>query len=126
DLDGSGKLSLLAFPGVQRDDSGGLVANGEVVVYALSNGQFTRTPTAFTFAQAFYRRTSSPTKMAKTFAAPAGSRTLRIINGVPPNGGPVDSAHITLNGVEVMRSADFKPKAHVIDIPVHLATENRL
>jgi len=126
DLDGSGKLSLLAFPGVRRDDDGNVVANGDVAVYALSNGQLTPTTTAFSYAQAFYRRTTGPTKTVKTFSSLAGARKLRIINGIAPNGSAVDSARVTLNGAEVVHPADFKPKAHVIDVPVQLAAENRL
>ena len=126
DLDGSGKLSLLAFPGVQRDDNGNVVANGDVAVYSLSNGQLTHMTTAFSYAQAFYRRTTGPTKAVKTFSSPAGARKLRIINGIAPNGSAVDSARVTLNGTEVVHPANFKPKAHVIDVPVQLGLENRL
>ncbi len=125
DMDGSGKLSLLAFPGVHRDDSGQVVANGDVLVYSLANGQFARTTTAFTYAQAFHRHKSGPTKTVTTFQSTAGPKTLRIINGTVP-GGSVDSAHVTLNGVEVASPSDFKPKARVINIPVQLASENRL
>lgn len=39
DLDGSQKLALLAFPGVHRDDSDHLVANGPTELYAYSGGQ---------------------------------------------------------------------------------------
>lgn len=122
---GSGKLSLLAFPGVHRDDSGNLVANGDVRVYALANGQITPATTAFNYAQAFYRRTSGPTTSAADFAATPGQKTLRIINGTTA-GQAVDSGRVTLNGITVARPSDFKPKARVIDIPVQLESQNHI
>jgi hypothetical protein len=125
DMDGSGKLSLLAFPGVHRDDSGKLVDDGDVELYAFSNGQITATTTAFSYVKPFFRRTSGPTKSVANFAATPGRKTLRIINGANP-GQAVDSGRVTLNGVDVVRPADFKPKAHVIDVPVQLKSQNHL
>lgn len=125
DMDGSGKLSLLSFPGVHRDDSGKLVDDGDVEVYAFSNGKITATTTTFSYAETFYRNASGPTKSVANFAATPGRRILRIINGTEA-GNTVDSGHVTLNGVDVVRPADFKPKAHVIDIPVQLAPQNHL
>jgi hypothetical protein len=125
DMDGSGKLSLLAFPGVHRDDSGKLVNDGDVAVYAFSNGKISATTTTFSYAQAFYRRTSGPTKSVANFAATPGRKTLRIINGTGA-GNPVDSGRVTLNGVDVVRPADFKPKTHVIEVSVQLAPQNHI
>jgi hypothetical protein len=125
DLDGSGRLALLAFPGVHRDDSGRITPNGDILVYALTGGQLARTTSAFAYAQAFYRRTSGPAKTVSSFASAPGRKTLRIINGTSP-GGSVSSAHVTLNGVEVARPSDFNAKVRVINIPVQVESENRL
>jgi hypothetical protein len=125
DMDGSGKLSLLAFPGVHRNDSGKLVDDGDVQLYTFSNGKITATRTTFRYAETFYRNTSGRTKSVANFAATPGRRILRIINGTEA-GNTVDSGRVTLNGVDVIRPADFKPKAHVIDISVQLAPQNHL
>jgi hypothetical protein len=125
DLDANGKLSLLAFPGVHRDNSGKLVDDGDVQVYAFSNGQIIATTTAFSYVKAFYRRASGPAKSAANFAATPGRKILRIINGTAA-GNTVDSGRVTLNGVDVVRPEDFKPKAHVIDMTVQLASQNHI
>jgi len=125
DIDGSGKLSLLAFPGVHRDNNGKLVNDGDVEVYSFSNGKITPTTTSFSYAQQFYRRPSGPTKSAADFAATPGRKILRIINGIAA-GNAVDSGRIALNGADVVRPADFKPKAHAIDVPVQLASQNHI
>jgi hypothetical protein len=109
DLDGSGKLSLLAFPGVHRDDSGNLVANGDIQVYAFSNGKIVPTTTALSYAEAFYRRTGGPAAKIANFAATPGRKILRFVNGV-----------------NVAGPSNFKSKTRVIDIPVQLAAQNRL
>jgi hypothetical protein len=125
DVDGSGKLSLLAFPGVHRDDSGKLVDDGDVEVYAFSNGKITATATTLSYAETFYRSTSGPAKSVADFAATPGRKILRIINGTSA-GNTVDSGRVTLNGVDIVRPTDFKPKIHVIDIPVQLSSQNHI
>src|SRR5258708_32988443 len=59
DLDGSGKMALLAFPGVRRDASGNPVPDGDTLLYKLVDGKFSPTATRFVFAKPFYRRTCS-------------------------------------------------------------------
>ncbi|HEV2720686.1 MAG TPA: hypothetical protein VG323_11755 [Thermoanaerobaculia bacterium] len=126
DLDGTGKLAILAFPGVQRDDENNLVDDGDGVIYALSNGQYIATPQRFSFAQAFFRLTGEPKAVVSNFKAAPGEATLRIINRAVPGGSPVDSAQIILNGAIVAEPSAFKSQTPVIAIPVQLTADNQL
>jgi len=126
DLDGTGKLAILAFPGVRRDDNGNRVANGDGMVYALANGMYAPTPMRFTFAQSFVRHTASPNPTVKHFAASPGQATLRIVNGAAPGGLTVDSARVILNGATIAAPSSFKPQTRTLAIPVQLTTDNNL
>ncbi|HSY48724.1 MAG TPA: VCBS repeat-containing protein [Thermoanaerobaculia bacterium] len=126
DLDGTGKLAILAFPGVRRDDSGNRVANGDGIVYTLASGQYAATPLRFTYAQPFLRHTGSPDPVIKHFAASPGQATLRIVNGSAPGGLAVDSARVILNGTTIAAPSSFKPQTRTLTIPVQLAAENTL
>lgn len=125
DLDGTGKLAILAFSGEQRDDDGNLSANDEGIVYALANGRYVETNRRFLHAQAFFRRTGIPKPAVESFRASPGAAALTIINGVEP-GAAVDSAQVALNGSTIAEPSAFKPKTRVLTIPVQLASVNRL
>jgi len=126
DLDGTGKLAILAFPGVRRDDDDNVVPDGDGVIYGLSNGRYTATLQHFVFAQAFFRRPGEPKAVVSTFKATPGDATLKIVNRAAVGGLPVDSAQVLFNGTTVAGPSAFKPQTAVIAIPIHLGADNQL
>ena len=125
DVDGTGKLSLLAFPGVTQDDDGNLVPKGTTKIYSLQNGQLKQASTQFTYAQWFSRRKSKPVTITRTFTGTPGATNLLVINDKTVTTA-VDSARIVLNGAEVAHPSDFAPQTHVLTVPVTLVASNTL
>jgi len=92
------------------------------LVLSLKAGSFQQEDGAFIFAREFRRSTATPFTSEETFRAPAGKAILRIINGAGAQA--ATSAHITLNGKEIVGPADFRRETHIIDVPVELADAN--
>lgn len=80
-------------------------------------------------ARVFSRERGEPRTDRFAFSLPAGALgpfTLEVRNGSASNGGPVTSAAVAVNGVEVVEPDDFRPSARVIERSVTLAADNEL
>lgn len=125
DLDGDGKLEVIAAPALHRADSGQTVPDGPWHVYHLqSDGTLALLPTTLAFSEEYERLRGTPDSITKTFPSTPGAATLRIVNGV--RGIAADSGRVTLNGVEVVSPSEFKKNNRIITIPVQLAATNEL
>jgi hypothetical protein len=123
DVDGSGRLSLLEWPGLTMTN--GVTATvGNWTLYTLKGGTFQETTQAFVFAREFKRGDGKPFTSARKFSASSGAATLRVINGT--GAAASASGHVALNGKDLLGPADFKRNQHVYDVPVILTTENQL
>jgi hypothetical protein len=123
DIDGSGRLALLDWPGLEMHNGiTGIV--GDWTLYTLTDGAFRETAQTFQFAQEFRRGSGKPFTSARKISVAAGAYTLRVINGT---GATVStSGQVALNGKELLGPADFKRNQHVYDVPVTLTSENNL
>jgi hypothetical protein len=124
DIDGDGKKEVIALPGVVKNGSGDLTADGDIVIYTLRNGSFAPVTDRYVFAELFTRSTRAPNGSTKAFSAKAGPATLLVVNG--DSRPAVTSGHITLNGQELVGPADFKKAAGRISVPAKLLAQNAL
>jgi hypothetical protein len=125
DLDGSGKLALLALAGLRRDAGDRLVSDGDAEIYVLNNGQYVTSGISLHYVEAFHRKVRKPGPATATFTTTPGRSLLHVVNGFGESAA-VTSGHILVNGVEVIHAADFKPKAHVIDVQIDVNATNTL
>jgi hypothetical protein len=121
DVDGSGRFSLLAWPG-QTINNGVPVTIGNWSLYTLKDGTFQETAQTFSFAREFRRGNGKPFTSARKFSASPGAATLRVINGSGADAST--SGQVTLNGKDLLGPADFKRNQH--DVQITLTADNNL
>lgn len=106
DLDGSGKLAVLALPGREKD--------GLTELYVWSGGHLVKTKTSFVYAESFTPH------QTRSFNAPPGRATLWIVHGVGEGG------RVWLNGKEIARPSDFTLHPHRLKLQARIRKSNRI
>jgi hypothetical protein len=125
DLEGNGKLSLVAFPGVKRDNNGNVVSDGEGRIYKLVDGRYAETSQRFVYADSFFRHGGEPKEVVRHFAAAAGKSTLRI-ERMGNAQDDENSLHILLNGAALPHPSDSDHANRMTTVPVDLKADNTL
>lgn len=125
DMQGFGRLSILAWPVFHIDPATGAAkASGPWTLYVETNGTFQPAPSTFGFVREFSRGTGASFTSQRDFSATAGATTLRLVTGTGAES--ITSGHITLNGKEIIGPSDFKRRQHLYELPVTLLTNNTL
>ena len=78
--------------------------------------------------ETFVRLPGKPRPVDRSFtvSSPVGECTMQVDNGPGSSSSPVSSAVVSLNGRLILGPDAFKPTARRIEVPVSIATENRL
>lgn len=123
DMDGSGRLSLLVWPG-ETIRNGVPLTVGNWSLYTIKDGTLHESAQNFSFAREFRRGNGKPFSSVRKFSATPGAATLRVINGAGTAAST--SGLVTLNGTNVLGPSDFKRNQHAYDVPITLAADNNL